>query len=1036
MPRLVSTTRALALLTLIAAALPASAQQIAIPRINQMPALPADYQLRDWDRVAAGYDSLVFDLTRTGTYVPLAAVYNGTVNYPEHPSFGIESYVGSGNEVPGEGITVLSAVVGGSLAGANKRTQFGRDWALMAEEFFNRRPEQNIYLNGPQSGSGQDWWYDTMPNVFFYQMRALYPNTGHFNEQFTTVANQWLRATERLGGRTMPWALPSFQYRGFNFATMNPNSGGVVEPEAAGAIGWMLYMAYVQTGEERYRIGAEQSLEALNAMTQSPAYELQLPYGVFAAARMNAELGTNYDVERMLGWVFNRSPLRAWGTIQGITRGGYTLDGLVGEVDGDGYGFALNGFQQAAALVPLVRYDDRFARAIGRWMVNLASASRLYYHPYLPNANQDGEVWGQANDPRGLIGYEAIRGNWQGTTPFATGDALRNGWAPTNFGLYGASSVGYLAAVVDPTNVTGILRLDLRKTDWYRSNAYQSFLVYNPHGTAQDVQIPLTFGTYDVYDAATDTWLARGVQGTATVNIPADAARVLIFPTSGGTEATAGGRLTVNGVVVDYRYGPQGNRPPRVKALVATATTVSRNTPTTLYCTGADAEGPVTVQWSSTGGTLTPNGAQATWVSPELGDYGVTCTVTDNAGQTASQTLTIHVVANQAPRNVTITANPAILDPGGSSTLSCLASDPDNDPITYTWTAEAGTIGESGANVPFIAPEEVGVVTVSCTAADPSGASTTATFDVFVGRTILNLPLDGGSGTDLSGYGHDAVVSGAVMTAGHDGAANGALLFDGVDDVATVASEPTLNPTQQVSLGLWVRPGALPDRESFLISHGSWQNRWKLSLTPNARARWTVRTTAGTVDVDAAAPITSGAWVHLAATYDGTALKVYVNGQLSGQAPLTGLMAATDLPLMLGQMLPTDAGYNFAGSIDEVHVFNRALSDTEVLALYGGTLAGEPGATPRTLALGAPYPNPSRGRVTIPFQLPTNGAVTVRVVDVLGRTVATLYDGQAMAGAHTVEWEGAAGPGVSAGVYLVQLEADGVQTARSFLLVR
>ena len=57
------------------------------------------------------------------------------------------------------------------------------------------------------------------------------------------------------------------------------------EPEAAGAIAWILYSAYRETGQERYRIGAEQALAALERQGQNPSYELQLPYGTLAAAR-------------------------------------------------------------------------------------------------------------------------------------------------------------------------------------------------------------------------------------------------------------------------------------------------------------------------------------------------------------------------------------------------------------------------------------------------------------------------------------------------------------------------------------------------------------------------------------------------------------------------------------------------------------------------------------------------------------------------------------------------------------------------------
>ena len=96
-----------------------------------------------------------------------------------------------------------------------------------------------------------------------------------------------------MGGSTTPWQVPYMNYRAFNLMTMEPFTSGVDEPEAAGAIAWILYNAYLETGNEKYRIGAEWCLEFLNSLLTNPSYELQLPYGVYTAARMNAELGTN-----------------------------------------------------------------------------------------------------------------------------------------------------------------------------------------------------------------------------------------------------------------------------------------------------------------------------------------------------------------------------------------------------------------------------------------------------------------------------------------------------------------------------------------------------------------------------------------------------------------------------------------------------------------------------------------------------------------------------------------------------------------------
>jgi len=57
--------------------------------------------------------------------------------------------------------------VSASLVGIDKSDQYGYNWPLLCEEYFNRRPAENIYLNSPVASSGHDWWYETMPNVFF-----------------------------------------------------------------------------------------------------------------------------------------------------------------------------------------------------------------------------------------------------------------------------------------------------------------------------------------------------------------------------------------------------------------------------------------------------------------------------------------------------------------------------------------------------------------------------------------------------------------------------------------------------------------------------------------------------------------------------------------------------------------------------------------------------------------------------------------------------------------------------------------------------
>ncbi|MBK9016407.1 MAG: hypothetical protein IPM82_21330 [Saprospiraceae bacterium] len=256
----------------------------------------------------------------------------------------------------------------------------------MSQDFFNKNNGELIYGNNPGSNSGGDWWYDLMPNIYFYQLYDLYPNLGGDEDfQFTTVADRFAESVRAMGGSDAPWQQADMNHRAWSFLQMQPNDNGVKEPEAAGAYAWVLYNAWKETGEPEYLKAAEWSMEFLNGLTSNPSYELQLPYGVYMAAKMNAEINTNYDLEKMVNWTFDKGPLRGWGSIVG-TWGGFDVDGVIGEANdgGNDYAFQMNGLQQAATLAPMVRYDKRFAKAIGKWMLNLANATRLFYPAICP----------------------------------------------------------------------------------------------------------------------------------------------------------------------------------------------------------------------------------------------------------------------------------------------------------------------------------------------------------------------------------------------------------------------------------------------------------------------------------------------------------------------------------------------------------------------------------------------------------------------------------------------------------------------------
>ena len=93
------------------------------------------------------------------------------------------------------------------------------------------------------------------------------------------------------------------------------------------------------------------------------------------------------------------------------------------------------------------------------------------------------------------------------------------------------------------------------------------------------------------------------------------------------------------------------------------------------------------------------------------------------------------------------------------------------------------------------------------------------------------------------------------------------------------------------------------------------------------------------------ATLNTGTWYHVAVTYDGSALKLYINGSLDTQVAGSGTIGATTNPLLFGSTYTTDGG-KFDGQIDEIHIFNRALSAQEIADLYnyyGYTTTNYPG---------------------------------------------------------------------------------------------
>jgi len=936
---------AIAVLLLIAITqLSAQSNQISIPRVGQMPNLPSPYLMRDWKAVAIQYDAFIFSTGSVGQYLPLMHLKPNGINYPGIQPVLLDTYVGSassGNQA--EAINIIPSIVGASLVGINKSAQAGVNWVERTKDFFNKANGQSVYLNGYSTTSGNDWWYDLMPNVFFYQLYSQYPDVPDFKTQFTTVADRWLAAIDKMGASATPWNVPLMNYRAWNLSTMTPLTTGVIESESAGTIAWLLYHAYLQTGEKKYLIGAQQAMDFLSTLNANPAYELQLPYGAFVAARMNAELGTHYNVEKMINWCFDRGAVRDWGVIVGKWNGS-DVSGLIGEANnaGNDYAFAMNGFQQAAALVPMVKYDKRFSRDIAKWTLNLANASRLFYSQYLPSADQDDYTWSNTFDPQSVIGYEALKENIGGKKLYGTGDAKREGWGQTNLGLYGSSHVGYLGAIVEATDMEGILKLDINKTDFFGTNNFPSYLIYNPHSSAKQVTLSLGNQTYDIYDAISETLIKTNATGNVVIDALANEVMMLVYLPPGSVLEERQGKLYLGDQIVDYNFGYHFEGKLRIKSLAAMDTLIEFKQSVTIYGTIENATAPVTYNWY-VNNVLSESSVNANfnWTAPEaVGHYTVKLVSTSGTA-TAKDSVLFRVVENipRPPEIKGFKTDSVWYYAGSVAHVICnVVPDPGNS-FQYNWTLSAGTVvHQTDSLMEWRLPQQEGLFTITCEVTNQEGLKAQSSQQLLVKKQSTGttspfayFPLDGDV-LDYSGNGHDAVWEGPLPTADARGELNKAYLFSVGTDMISIANEASLNFQDKITVSFWVKLDAVV-QESFILSHGSWEERWKVSVTPDKKLRWTVKTSSGTKDLDSSFPLQLNRYYHFTVVYTGYTMEFYADGVLDTFLAHQGAIAITGKALTFGRKDPGTSNYFLRGSLDEVRLYNAGLAPDEINTL-------------------------------------------------------------------------------------------------------
>ncbi len=216
-----------------------------------------------------------------------------------------------------------------------------------------------------------------------------------------------------------------------------------------------------------------------------------------------------------------------------------------------------------------------------------------------------------------------------------------------------------------------------------------------------------------------------------------------------------------------------------------------------------------------------------------------------------------------------------------------------------------------------------------------ASATTTATISGLVGAYSFNAGT-GTSVADASGNSNTGTIVGASWTAG--GKYGSALSFNGSSSYIDLGNPAVLGLTGSMTVSAWINAAANPPNDGIIIAKSDSTSGWQLKTSADTGVRQFGVAVSGnsssrTQRYSKTVPALN-TWYHVAGVYNASAstLDVYVNGVLDSGV-LVGTVPASQLNSSVNVNIGRrTGGYYFNGVIDEVHVYNRALAQSEIQA--------------------------------------------------------------------------------------------------------
>jgi len=230
-----------------------------------------------------------------------------------------------------------------------------------------------------------------------------------------------------------------------------------------------------------------------------------------------------------------------------------------------------------------------------------------------------------------------------------------------------------------------------------------------------------------------------------------------------------------------------------------------------------------------------------------------------------------------------------------------------------------------------------------------------------------------GNANDIQDGNNGTLQGGVTFAPGEVGQA---FNFNGIDSFVNVPGDVFNLILATLTIDAWVKPTDLTQERAIVVKGTFGINgndfEYGLRVVAGGQAEGRITDAQGNfASVVSVSVLTLNQFQHIALTYDGAALKLYVNGVLAGTTNTTLIPAASAQPLTIGawQALNVGTVQFWNGLIDEVELFNRALSQSEIQAIVNASSSGKcrPGATPT--------PSPTPTLTPTPTPTPTPGGL-------------------------------------------------------------